>query len=76
MGIQTNAIFKLHTMVTAKQIVKALVIAGNILFMLWILYNGFQEHFQGTLPEKISYLVLIGLLLANTVLLFTRKPTN
>jgi len=39
-------------MVEAKQIIKALVIAGNILFMLWILYNGFQEHFQGTLPRK------------------------
>ena len=50
-------------------------IAGNILFVLWILYNGINESFQGTTIEKISYLTLIGLLAVNAFLLLrkTRK---
>lgn len=43
-------------------------ISGNILFILWILYNGINEDFQGTLPEKISYIGLIGLLVTNSFL--------
>ena len=37
-----------------------LAILGNILFVLWILYNGVNESFQGTLIEKISYISLIS----------------
>ena len=50
-------------------------IAGNILFFLWILYNGIKENFQGTMIEKISYITLMGLLAVNAFLLFrkTRK---
>lgn len=44
-------------------------IAGNILFVLWILYNGINEGFQGTTIEKISYVTLIGLLTVNAFLL-------
>ncbi len=52
-----------------------LAIAGNILFVLWILYNGINESFQGTTIEKISYITLMGLLAVNAFLLFrkTRK---
>ena len=46
--------------------------AGNIIFILWILYNGINEGFQGTLPEKISYISLIGLLAINSFLLLRR----
>jgi hypothetical protein len=48
-------------------------LAGNILFVLWILYNGISEGFQGTLPEKISYITLMGLLLVNTYLITRRS---
>ena len=51
-------------------------IAGNILFMLWILYNGINENFQATLLEKISYFGLIGLLAVNTVLLLRTCRKN
>lgn len=61
---------------TLKHNVRALAIACNILFILWILYNGVQEDFQGTLPEKISYIGLICLLLANTGLLLGRKQSS
>lgn len=49
------------------------VITGNILFMLWITFNGFKERFQGTLPEKLSYVGLMGLLATNSFLLFRKK---
>jgi hypothetical protein len=52
-----------------------LAIAGNILFVLWILYNGINESFQGTTIEKISYITLMGLLAANAFLLL-RKTGN
>lgn len=50
-------------------------IVGNILFVLWILYNGINENFQGTTIEKISYITLMGLLTVNAFLLIrkTRK---
>ncbi|MBS1537025.1 MAG: hypothetical protein JST20_04685, partial [Bacteroidetes bacterium] len=44
-------------------------IAGNIIFILWILINGINEGFQGTLLEKISYISLMGLLAVNSFLL-------
>lgn len=46
-----------------------LAIAGNILFVLWILYNGINESFQGTIIEKVSYVTLMGLLAVNAFLL-------
>ena len=45
-------------------------IAGNFIFVLWILYNGINEGFQGTIYEIISYIGLLGLLLTNAILLF------
>jgi hypothetical protein len=47
-------------------------IGGNILFMSWIIFNGIKEGFHGTLPEKASYVGLMGLLAINTLLL--NKP--
>ncbi|MBS4056341.1 MAG: hypothetical protein KKD74_06925 [Bacteroidetes bacterium] len=44
-------------------------VAGNILFILWILYNGANEGFQGTSPEKISYISIMSLLAINTYLI-------
>jgi hypothetical protein len=52
---------------------KVLAVSGNLLFILWILYNGINESFAGTLPEKISYIVLIGLLAVNSFLLFSKE---
>lgn len=48
-------------------------ISGNILFVLWILYNGINESFQGTTIEKISYITLMGLLTTNAFLLIRRN---
>jgi hypothetical protein len=44
-------------------------IAGNILFMSWISYNGINKHFNGTIYQKVSYIGLMGLLAVNLVLI-------
>jgi hypothetical protein len=53
---------------------KYLVIIGNVLFILWILYNGIDEGFKGaTLAQAASYISLITLLILNIILLFRKK---
>lgn len=51
-------------------------VAGDILFMLWITYNGIQEHFRGTVFEKISYIGLMGLLAINSFLILRRDHSK
>ena len=47
-------------------------IAGNIFFILWVSFNAMDEGFKGTLPEKISYFVLMALLITNCFHLITK----
>jgi len=58
------------------ELISWLAIAGNILFVLWILYNGINESFQGTTIEKISYITLMGLLAVNALLLIRKKSQH
>ena len=58
------------------ELVSWLAIAGNILFVLWILYNGINESFQGTTIEKISYITLMGLLAVNALLLIRKNSQH
>jgi hypothetical protein len=51
-------------------------VAGNILFILWITYNGIQEHFRGTVFEKISYIGIMGLLAINSFLILRRAHSK
>ena len=51
---------------------KYLAIAGNVLFILWVAYNGIDEGFSGTLVEKALYVGLIVLLVLNTVLILRK----
>jgi len=51
-------------------------VTGNILFVLWVSFNGLKEHFQGTIFEKLSYIGLMGLLAVNTFLLFYFRKKN
>ena len=52
-----------------KELLSLAAITGNILFGVWILYNGIHERFSGTILEKISYISLLGLLAVNAFLL-------
>ena len=51
---------------------KYLAIAGNVLFILWVTYNGIDEGFSGTLVQKVSYAGLVVLLALNTVLILRK----
>ncbi|MBV8390609.1 MAG: hypothetical protein JO080_12470 [Mucilaginibacter sp.] len=53
-------------------------ISGNILFVLWVTFNGLKEGFHGTIYEKLSYIGLVGLLSINSFLILSksaRKPS-
>ncbi len=52
---------------------KYLAIAGNVLFILWVTYNGIDEGFRGTLAQKASYVGLMLLLALNTVLILRKE---
>lgn len=52
---------------------KMLALAGNVLLVLWMLFNGIDEGFRGATPPEIaSYIVLTLLLALNSVLLFAK----
>lgn len=51
---------------------KFLALAGNILLVLWVTYNGIDEGFRGTVYQKISYVGLILLMALNSALLFAK----
>jgi len=50
-------------------LLRIIAIAGNVVFILWITYNGIDEGFKGTLPQIASYIGLTTLLILNIVLL-------
>ncbi len=51
-------------------------VAGNILFILWVSFNAIDDEFRGTLPEKISYITLMGLLVTNAFLILRGKDNK
>jgi len=53
-------------------LLKYAAIAGNILFVLWITYNGIDEGFKATPYQLMSYFGLTILLVLNTVLLLRK----
>jgi len=50
-----------------------IAIAGNVIYVLWILVNGISEGFKGTIVQIVSYVGLLLLLTLNTVLLFRKE---
>ena len=50
-------------------------ILGNILFILWITYNGIDEGFRGTPVQVVSYISLVLLLLLNTILILRARSS-
>ena len=52
-------------------LLQSAAIAGNAFFVLWILYYGIDEGFQGaTIYQIVSYIGIIFLLILNSFLLF------
>jgi hypothetical protein len=54
-------------------LLRYIAIAGNVIYVLWILVNGINEGFKGTTVEIVSYVGLLLLLALNTVLLFRKE---
>ena len=59
--MEKNAVRKLFTLIA---------IAGNGIYVLWILVNGIDEGFKGTMVQMASFIGLLLLLTLNTILLF------
>lgn len=57
-------------------LLKYAAVAGNILFVLWMLLNGIAEGFKATIYEIASYIGLTLLLTLNTVLLLHKDKTR
>jgi hypothetical protein len=51
------------------KLLKYAAILGDILFILWITFNGIDEGFKGTIYQKLSYIGLVLLLVLNIGLL-------
>ena len=54
-------------------VLRFLTVAGNIIFILWIIRNGINEGFSGSIVEIFSYLSLILLLVLNTFFIFNQR---
>jgi hypothetical protein len=55
---------------------KYAAVAGNVLFVLWMLRNGIDEGFKGTIYQFVSYIGLTLLLTLNTVLLLQKDKNS
>jgi len=56
-------------MIIAMKYLAYLVIAGNIIYILWITFNGMDEGFSGSPVQIVSYIGIIALLILNAILL-------
>jgi len=55
---------------------KYAALTGNFIIILWATLNAVKEGFSGTLPEKVSYIVLLGLLVINSYFLLSKWATR
>jgi hypothetical protein len=55
------------------KLIQHIAVAGNVIFFLWILYNGINEGFQGTRLEMVSYIGLMVLLILDAFLIYHRQ---
>lgn len=58
--------------IAINRILRYIVIAGNAVYFLWILYNGINEGFSGGLVIIVSSSGLLVLLVLNIFLLYKK----
>jgi hypothetical protein len=51
-------------------------IAGNVVYVPWILRNGIEQGFRGTPVEVVSWIGLLVLLLLNATLLWRHHKSK
>jgi hypothetical protein len=56
-----------------KRWLRWIALAGNVLFILWVLYNGIDEGFRGSRPEIASMIALVALLALDSALIVSRR---
>lgn len=54
-------------------IIRNLAVLGNLFFIFWIFFNGYNERFADTFGQIVRYAILMGLLGSNIVLLLRRS---
>jgi len=55
------------------RLLRCAAVLGDVLFILWITYNGIDEGFRGTIVQKVSYISLVFLLILNIGLLYRKR---
>lgn len=50
-----------------------ITIIGNVVYVLWILFNAIDSGFGGSPVAIVSYIGLIALLIVNTLLIISKK---
>jgi len=50
-----------------------IAILANIMFIIWITYNGIDEGFSGNIIQVISYICLVFLLILNIILILIKR---
>jgi hypothetical protein len=58
--------------IRVRSLLRYAAIAGNVIYVLWIVRNGINEGFRGRLVEVVSLVGLLVLLILNAVLLYHR----
>lgn len=59
-----------------KNILKYLALVGNVLYILWILYNAIDEGPQDVGPVQATALTGLIILLVINIIVLTRKTEN
>jgi hypothetical protein len=56
-----------------KSTLPKVAIAGDLLLVLWVIFNAIDSGFSGTAPEKASFVGLIILLSLNAALIYKNR---
>ncbi len=54
-------------------LLKYAAISGNLMYILWILYNGINEGFNAPPAMFVSYIGILLLLMLNIILLYKKR---
>jgi hypothetical protein len=60
-------------MTKARTVLRYAAIAGDVLYLLWIVRNGFEDGFRAGPVALVSWIGLLGLLVLNAVLLWSGR---
>jgi hypothetical protein len=68
--------FVMNNQLKMYNLLRYIAILGNFLYFFWILYNGIDEGFKGTIIMITSYAGLMLLLILNITIFYLSKKKN